>query len=768
MRSRFGGGPPTALLWLATILVVAGSVGAFIVQIPSWPQLRLTDLLSGDVVAVLPLVVLPLLLMSLVGTWRHAARRDAGRAGEAERRVDSLSTDLPDLMLYETDADRRLTFVSEGSGSVLGFESREMIGRPLSEFMIDDLEGVLATGPDGTEAAMSSAREGFWAHADGTPRALEFLIQRQSEPGAPTFRGVARDIGERVAVENALRETQQSFLDMLESAQNGILIVASSGKILLFNRAICDILGYEPQQLRQHTLDELVPESGTGSLMSLVTARIWGAAPVGRYEKQLVRPDGEVREVEISISTYPMDDGERSGWVEVSDITARKRATEQIQQLADFDHLTGLPNRQYMERAIAEVREHARAVNGTFAVMLMDLDRFKLVNDTLGHSVGDELLQQVAARFRNALPEGNIVARFGGDEFLVLVPNLEDNESAMRAASSLVGALSTPLEVDGRILHTATSIGVAIYPHDGEDAATLIRRADSAMYRAKELGGSGYQFVTASTDADSKHRLNIENDLREAIAGGELTVYYHPEVDVETGRIVHFEALVRWDHPEHGLLPPLDFVPILEENGLIRLVDEWVLREACEQNQRWSAEGLGPVIVSVNLSARLFSNESILDTIRTILDDTGMNPEQLELEVTETAALENVAEAVSMLKRIRELGVRTALDDFGTGHSSLVRLKEFPLSTLKIDGSFVQNVTTDDDSGAIVSGVIALGHALGLTVVAEGVEHERQLSFLRHLGCDLAQGYLFARPLTAEAATALLAEHRRLGQGFAA
>ena len=400
--------------------------------------------------------------------------------------------------------------------------------------------------------------------------------------------------------------------------------------------------------------------------------------------------------------------------------------------------------------------------------MLMDLDRFKLVNDTLGHTVGDELLQQVAERFVQAVPKEHIVARFGGDEFLVLAPDLADLESAMDTAGSLVASLSTPLEVGGRSLHTATSVGVAVFPHDGEDAATLIRRADSAMYRAKELGGSGYQFATASLDADSRRRLNVENDLRAAIVRGELRVYYHPEVDIETGRIANFEALVRWEHPDHGLLPPADFVPILEDNGLIRLVDAWVLRQACQQNRRWRDDGLGPVIVSVNLSARLFSNGGMIDTIKAVLAETGLSPELLELEVTETAALENIEEAVAMLRQIRELGVRTALDDFGTGHSSLVRLKEFPLSTLKIDGSFVQSVTTDEDSGSIVSGVIALGHALGLTVVAEGVEHERQLSLLRHLGCDLAQGYLFARPLTEEAATSLLADQRRLGHGFAA
>lgn len=763
MRSRSGGGPPTGLLWVATILVVAGSGALFALQLPTLGDFRADDLVASGVVTVLPLTALSLALMFLLATWRSSARRDSRRAQRAEELIERLSEDLPDLMLYEADAEGRFTYVSGGARSVLGFEPEELIGRDVADFSSEDLDSIAA--PDSTNAR---SREGIWLSADGAPRNVELVVRRQSGRSSVAFRGVARDIDSRIAIEKELRETHDSFLVMMESAQNGILIVASSGKILLFNSVICELLGVEPADLRRMTLSELVPGPDGSSLMSLVTARIWGAAPPGVYEKQLTSSDGQIRDVEISISTYPLGPDERSGWIEVNDITDRNRATERIQQLADYDHLTGLPNRQVMEGAIAEALAQAQLAGMSFAVMLMDLDRFKLVNDTLGHAVGDELLQQVAQRFVDALPEDHLVARFGGDEFLVLVPNLSLPENAIASASALVAAVSTPVEVSGRTLHTATSVGVAVYPYDGEDAATLIRRADSAMYRAKELGGSGYQFATASLDADSQHRLNIENDLRAAIEGGELTVYYHPEVEIETGRIESLEALVRWDHPVHGLLPPAEFVPILEENGLIRLVDEWVLREACEQNRRWREAGLGPVIVSVNLSARLFSSDEMLEAIRAIVTETAVDPELLELEVTETAALQNVEDAVSILKQIRDLGVRTALDDFGTGHSSLVRLKEFPLNTLKIDGSFVRHVTTDEDAGSIVSGVIALGHALGLRVVAEGVEHERQLSLLRHLGCDLAQGFLFARPLTAEAATLLLSEHRRLGQGFAA
>ena len=759
MRRTEGRALPTLVVWVATLLVMAGAAALSASQLPGWEAISPVD----QFLAAAPLLALALLLTSLVVTWRGSDRQTSERARRAEDRVETLAGDLPDLLFYDANERGKITYVSDGCRTLLGFEPREMVGRSLVDYTPDAaIELLPAT------VGETLTTEGAWAHADGTTRTLQLVSHRRAESGHAAFRGSARDVGARVAAEQELRETHQSFLDMLASAQNGILVVSSRGKILIFNPALCDLLGYEPHAMERLSLADVTADPSAGSLMPLVTARIWGSAPPGLYERQIVRSDGELRDVEVSISTYPLGESERSAWIEFSDVTNRKRDTERIQQLAGFEVPTGLPNRQRMERAIADALARAAAEGGTFAVMLMDLDRFKLVNDTLGHTVGDELLQQVAERFVQAVPKEHIVARFGGDEFLVLAPDLADLESAMDTTGSLVASLSTPLEVGGRSLHTATSVGVAVFPHDGEDAATLIRRADSAMYRAKELGGSGYQFATASLDADSRRRLNVENDLRAAIVRGELRVYYHPEVDIETGRIANFEALVRWEHPDHGLLPPADFVPILEDNGLIRLVDAWVLRQACQQNRRWRDDGLGPVIVSVNLSARLFSNGGMIDTIKAVLAETGLSPELLELEVTETAALENIEEAVAMLRQIRELGVRTALDDFGTGHSSLVRLKEFPLSTLKIDGSFVQSVTTDEDSGSIVSGVIALGHALGLTVVAEGVEHERQLSLLRHLGCDLAQGYLFARPLTEEAATSLLADQRRLGHGFAA
>ena len=753
----------THALVIAVILAVIASVLAFFTRLPSWPELRV-DEVREPAITLAPVAGVALLLLGLLATTRFRLAAERRRTARATQRLVAVDQSAPDLVFFETDPEGRFTYVSPTAHSVLGFEPEEMVGQAIGRFSIEDPTRLL----DPARRA-GTVREGEWSRKDGLPIRLQAVARPSPEGDAcRSFHGVLRDIGDRAAVEDALSETRRMFLDMIESAQNGILIVDSTGRILLWNSALSEMLGYAPRELARLSIGDLAAEPATGTLLSLVTARIWGAAPPGRYEKQFMRRDGSVCDVEVSISTYPMGDDVKSALIEVNDITDRKRATEQIQQLADYDHLTGLPNRQLLERAIAEMLDEAHRTGHPFAVMLIDLDRFKLVNDTLGHAVGDQLLQQVAARFVEALPEDHLVARFGGDEFLVLTPLLEDLDTAMHSAAALVGALVGPMRVGGRMLHSAASVGVALYPHDGLDAPTLIRRADAAMYKAKEMGGTGFQFAAAALEADSQQRLRVENDLREAIKRRELTVYYQPEVDAETGEIVSLEALVRWNHGKRGLLQPAEFIPILEDSGLIRLVDEWVLREALEQNRRWCDEGLGPVVVSVNQSARLFVDDTLLVTIRELLEETGIDPSLLELEVTETTALQNVAGAVAVLSELHRIGVRTALDDFGTGHSSLVRLKEFPLTTLKIDGSFVQSVNTDEDSGAIVSGVIALGHALGLTVVAEGVEHKRQLALLRALGCDLVQGYLFARPLTSEDATELLRHGLKLGEDFAA
>ena len=703
-----------------------------------------------------------LLLISLRREQRRQLRRLDAATRESRSRERSLTTLIPTLALIETDLRGDITDASESSTTLLGAPPAALVGRSFHEFTggMIDLSTAARTGPNRTLCD--------WSGHGGILRQLRIAVQRRQEGEVLVgYRLALINMDELVAVEDALRESREAFVEMLESAQNGIMVVSGESKILLFNSALARIVGYEHGRLAQVNLQQLSPPDNPRSLTALASAHIWGAA-AGRYERQLACADGSLRDVELSVSSYPLGYGLKGALIEVSDITERKQAGAEIERLAHFDQLTGLPNRRRFEQAVTHALEVSAEDQTAFAVLLIDLDRFKLINDTLGHQIGDLLLQQVASRLVDALPDDCVVSRFGGDEFVVLAPLLASPAQAQAAAEAIVESLIPPFQLNGQQLHSAASVGVAVYPRDGTDAPTLLRRADSAMYRAKALGGSGYQFVGPAADLDSQQRLRVENDLRGAIEQREFAVYYQPEIDLGSGAILGFEALLRWNHPTQGLLSPSDFIPILEENGLIRLVDEWVMQEACLQGRRWSDAGLPPLIIAVNVSARSFPDGRLVQCVRDAIESSGIQPQLLELEVTETAALEDVASAVRVLRDLRELGVRTALDDFGTGHSSLIRLKEFPLHTLKVDGSFVEHMTVDDDSAAIVGGVIALGHALGLTVVAEGVEHERQLKLLRSLGCDLAQGVLFARPMPAIDVTELLSEGRLLSYKFAA
>jgi len=394
--------------------------------------------------------------------------------------------------------------------------------------------------------------------------------------------------------------------------------------------------------------------------------------------------------------------------------------------------------------------------------MFLDLDRFKIINDTLGHPMGDRLLKGVAQRLRSCLREGDTVARLGGDEFMVVLPAIAHAEDAARVGQRILDALSVPFNFEGHELHIGVSIGIALYPNDGKSAEALLKNADIAMYRAKEQGRNNYQFYTPALNDMAFERLTLENSLRRALERREFVVHYQPQVSLNTGQIVGMEALVRWRHPELGLVAPMKFIPVAEETGLIVPIGEWVLQMACAQNKAWQEAGFPPLRVTVNLSARFFRRKDLMETVARILKETGLDPDYLELELTEGTTMENAEATIRTLHELKEMGVHLSIDDFGTGYSSLSYLKRFPLATLKIDRLFVQDITTSSDGAVITLAIIAMAHSLGLKVIAEGVETEEQLAFLRAHRCDEMQGYLFSRPIPAEAFTQLLREGRRL------
>lgn len=433
-----------------------------------------------------------------------------------------------------------------------------------------------------------------------------------------------------------------------------------------------------------------------------------------------------------------------------AEIGDRRQAEERARHLADHDALTGLPNRRLLEDRLTQALALSQRNRKQTAVMFVDLDRFKAINDSLGHAVGDQVLKEVAQRLVKQLRIGDTVCRVGGDEFVVVLPEAKRSTDAAQVAGKIIDTLSQPVRVADRELTVTPSIGIAVFPDDGRDAEALIRNADAAMYHAKESGRANYQFFTEQMNQMASRRLALENDLRHAVQKGELELHYQPVAELKGGTVVAHEALVRWQHPKKGLVPPADFIQLAEDTGLILGIGEWVLHEAC----RW-ATFIGTehgVQVAVNLSARQFKDPKLIDLVRRVLAESGLPPTLLVLEITESTAMQQTDVAVRTLKRLKDLGVSLALDDFGTGYSSLAYLRRFPVDRLKIDRSFIADIPGDRNAESLLKGIVGLAHALGLTVVAEGVETQAQKDFLAALGCDLAQGYLIGRPVDADSA----------------
>jgi diguanylate cyclase (GGDEF)-like protein len=434
----------------------------------------------------------------------------------------------------------------------------------------------------------------------------------------------------------------------------------------------------------------------------------------------------------------------------------KTRADEKIEYLASHDSLTNLPNRETFNELLRYAIEAARRHQRRFAVLFIDLDRFKVINDSLGHDAGDFLLVEIANRLRKALRSSDVVARQGGDEFVVILEEAAERPDVERIASNLLSVLSQQLQLSGHECHTTASIGIAMYPSDGSDVQTLTKNADMAMYLAKEDGKNGFRFFTKEIKAQSIERLTLETALRRALERDQFALHYQPKVDMVTGQITGVEALLRWTHPELGVLPPMQFIPLAEETGLIVPIGRWVLREACAQNMAWQRRGLRPVSMAVNLSPRQFADTHLLQDIDEALAATGMSPVLLQLEVTESMVMRNVSRAVKVLDAIQSRGIRLAIDDFGTGYSSMSLMKQFPIDTIKIDRSFVRDLPSDSEDQAIAQAIISMGKALGMTVVAEGVETSEQETFLRNHACDEMQGYLFSKPVPPQQLAELL------------
>lgn len=543
-----------------------------------------------------------------------------------------------------------------------------------------------------------------------------------------------------------LRLSAQVFINSMEA----IVITDIKNNIIQVNKAFTEITGYSPEEAigknpRILKSGQHSPEFYRSMWEILLKTGSWQGEMMDR------RKNGEIYPKWLSITVVRDEKGDISNYIALfSDITERKASYERIQYLAHFDALTDLPNRTLLNDHLDLSIAVARRSQTQFAILFLDLDRFKNINDSLGHHAGDLLLQLVSERLKSCAREMDTVARLGGDEFVILLSSISEPNDAARVAQKVVDAIAVPFMLDGNEVNIGTSIGIGIYPDNGQDRPTLIKNADAAMYHAKESGRNNFQFFSSAMNDKAFERLSLENDLRRALKREEFFLHYQPQLDILTGKIIGIEALIRWRHPEKGLVPPNNFIPLAEKCGLIVSIGEWVLRTVCAQNMAWQKEGLPPILTAVNISAQQFKQQNFKESLVKILDDTGLPPNFLELEITESAIMENAGSVLGTLHSLKEIGLHLSIDDFGTGYSSLSYLKHFPIDKLKIDRSFVQDITEDSSNNAIIETIINMGHNLKLRVIAEGVETAEQLATLQKLQCDEIQGYYFSRPLSPE------------------
>ena len=562
--------------------------------------------------------------------------------------------------------------------------------------------------------------------------------------------GTVTDVTAYKETERALEASEARFRVLTESGLDLISVLAEDGTILYQSPALRNLLGYEPAETVGRNVFDLVHREDADQARQAFRRILETRHFREPLEFRIRNREGAWRTFE-SLGTNCVDNPHIRGVVFNSrDVTDRKAIQQRIQHLAYHDNLTGLPNRGLLQDRLAHSIARADRTGRKVAVLFIDLDNFKNINDTLGHDVGDELLRQVARRLGECVRAGDTIARQGGDEFIVLLDNLEDGRGASVVAQKILNSLRAAFPLGGTEQHVSGSVGIAVYPEDGKDAQTLMKNADTAMFHGKGIGKNTYQYFTAQMNIAVKRRMTLESALRRAVMQKDFVLHYQPQVNLDTGEIVAVESLVRWKTEDSGTVMPGDFIPLAEETGLINEIGEWVLREACRQNKEWQARGLAPRRMAVNLSARQFADKAFLDTVTRVLQETGLDPKWLELEITESQVMRQTEGMILLLNRLAEMGVHLAIDDFGTGYSSLSYLKRLPIQKLKIDQSFIRDITVDPNDTAIVVAIISMARSLDLETIAEGVETAGQLALLRAKECRVGQGFFFSAPVSAE------------------
>ncbi|HLA04609.1 MAG TPA: EAL domain-containing protein [Syntrophales bacterium] len=600
-------------------------------------------------------------------------------------------------------------------------------------------------------------------------RVYSFFVVPIADAGYTNMYG--SNITARKRAEEELRLSEERFKRIFEEGPIGMVLVNLNREIVTANEALCRLLGYSAQELVGRNMTDLTYEEDSEKNLSLAIQLSTDNIPRAQLEKRYVKKDGGIVWTKVTAAAIHSKEGRaiyNLGIIE--DLTESKKAAEKIHVLAYYDSLTGLPNRTFHKELMMRAIDHANRRKEFFATIYIGLDNFQRINDIYGHSKGDLLLKAVADRLANSLRKSDyvassyeaetteVVSRVGGDEFIVLAQDLTQAQDAAKTAHRLLGEISEPFDLSGFEAFMTASIGIALYPDDGTDVDDLLKNADTAMGQAKNEGKNNYQFYSASMNSSVLELLTLENDLHRALARNELLLYYQPKVDAATRMITGMEALIRWMHPDKGLISPMQFIPLAEANGLIIPIGKFVIRIVCRQIKTWQAAGCRQMQIALNVSSRQFDQKNFTEVIRGILLDTMISPQCLALEITESTLMRNPEKAIQTLTELKAMGIEIAIDDFGTGYSSLSYLKRLPLDFLKIDMSFVKSLASDPSDQAIVRATISVAHGLNLKTVAEGVETEEQLSFLQEHGCDEIQGYFFSRPLPTDEIPGILAK----------
>jgi diguanylate cyclase (GGDEF)-like protein/PAS domain S-box-containing protein len=636
--------------------------------------------------------------------------------------------------------------------ATFGLQARTIIGHPLPRDVIapkmtEIFDALLTPGSSVFKGRIETTAR----RANGEEFPIEVTIEPVGQGADQTFTAFLRDISERKRAQAELEKREQRFRALVEKSWSGVALLDADLAFSYSGTSTARLLGYGEDDLVGTSFLAYIHPRERETMREMLIALAAGASHESQTELRFRHKNGVWIWLEAFAQDMLHDPSVGAIVLNYRDVTQRKATEKQLEYQAYYDALTGLPNRLLFRdrviNAIAQARRNRRGV----AVMYLDLDHFKLVNDSLGHSLGDALLSEVAARLQGCVRASDTISRLGGDEFTILLIDTSSSEAIAGVARKILQSLAHPFRVEGHELFVTASIGISVFPADGDEVETLLKSADSAMYRAKELGRNQAQMFTASMNERYGRRLALEQSLHHAVEREELVVHYQPIFD-RRRRIVSLEALVRWNHPSRGLVPPSEFIGLAEETGLIVPIGEWVLRRVCRDMRDWRHAGLPTMRIGINISAPQFQQLSFADVVAGIMHEYSCDPASLEFEITETVAVQNIETTMNAMRELKEIGIRIAIDDFGTGQSSLVYLKRFPIDTVKIDRAFVREVTTDESAAAIVSYVINLAHTLRLAVVAEGVETEEQWSFLKLNACDHMQGFLFSHALPADEA----------------